>query len=94
MKLVTMALVCLLLATVWLQDVDSMSMHVSASRCCFSFVAKKIPWNKIQCYRNTSSNCSYKATIFKLKGRRESCVLTEDTWVQAYLKKMKPCLPK
>ncbi|KAI5931944.1 C-C motif chemokine 1 [Manis javanica] len=52
MKLVTMALACLLLATMWLQDVDSKSMIVSSSNCCYTFVEKKISQKRIQCYRN------------------------------------------
>ncbi|KAF5916092.1 C-C motif chemokine 1 [Diceros bicornis minor] len=95
MKLITMALVCLLLAGMWLPDVDSKSMHVSSSNCCFIFVKKKISQQKIQCYRDTSSTCSYKdGVIFKMKGGRKSCVLKTDSWVKDYLKSMKRCPSK
>ncbi|XP_046312062.1 C-C motif chemokine 1 [Marmota monax] len=92
MKLTSVALVCLLLAATWPQDVDSKSMHVSSSRCCFSFAQKRISQKTIQCYRETSSTCAYQAAIFKLKGGRESCALKTERWVQGYLGKLKPCL--
>ncbi|XP_004594056.2 C-C motif chemokine 1 [Ochotona princeps] len=94
MKLTPVALACLLLAAVWLQEVDGRSMHVSSSNCCFSFVERKIPLKMIHCYRKTSSTCPYDAFIFKMKGGRESCALNTEGWVQGYLKKIKPCLPK
>uniref|UniRef100_A0A8D2JIT0 C-C motif chemokine n=1 Tax=Sciurus vulgaris TaxID=55149 RepID=A0A8D2JIT0_SCIVU len=91
-KLISVALVCLLLTAIWPQDVASKSMHVSSSRCCFSFAKKRISQKTIQCYRDTSSTCPYKAVIFKLKGGRESCALKTPGWVQGYLEKIKPCL--
>ncbi|XP_005402898.1 PREDICTED: C-C motif chemokine 1 [Chinchilla lanigera] len=91
MKLATVALACLLLAAMWTQDVDGMSLHVSSSHCCYSSVEKKISLRRIQCHRVTSSTCPYKAVIFKLKGGREACVLPTLGWVQGYLKKVKPC---
>ncbi|XP_004635569.1 C-C motif chemokine 1 [Octodon degus] len=91
MKLAAMALACLLLVTVWPQDVDSMSLHVSSSRCCHSFVKKKISLQRIRCYEDISSTCPYKGVIFRLKGGNETCALHMLGWVQGYLKKMKPC---
>ncbi|XP_005077021.2 uncharacterized protein LOC101838592 [Mesocricetus auratus] len=43
MKVITTALMCLLLAAMWPQDVDSKSMHVLSSRCCFRFLKKMPP---------------------------------------------------
>ncbi|XP_006833679.1 PREDICTED: c-C motif chemokine 1 [Chrysochloris asiatica] len=95
MKLIGTALVCLLLAGMWTLDVDSKSMHVSSSNCCYYFVNRKVALKDIQCYKNTSSTCSYKdGLILKLKKGRESCVLKKTRWVQDNLAKMKPCLPK
>ncbi|XP_017204794.2 C-C motif chemokine 1 [Oryctolagus cuniculus] len=94
MKLVPVALACLLLVAMWPQDVDGKSMHVSSSNCCFSFVEKRIPLKTIHCYRRSSSTCPYDAIIFKLRGGRESCALKTVGWLQGYFKKMKPCLPK
>ncbi|XP_019588033.1 C-C motif chemokine 1 [Rhinolophus sinicus] len=92
MKLITMALVCLLMAGMCLQDVDSMSLHVSSSNCCFTFVKRKIPLKKIRCYQYSSSSCSHsKGLIFKMKGGRQSCALKTDTWVEASLNDIKPC---
>ncbi|XP_010592884.1 C-C motif chemokine 1 [Loxodonta africana] len=94
MKLITVALVCLLLAGMWTQAVDSKSMHVSSSNCCYKFMNKSISLKNIQCYKNTSSTCPYDALILKLKKGRESCVLKTVKWVQDNFSKMKLCLPK
>uniref|UniRef100_A0A8C7BRQ5 C-C motif chemokine 1 n=2 Tax=Neovison vison TaxID=452646 RepID=A0A8C7BRQ5_NEOVI len=94
MKLVTMALACLLLAGLWLPDADGRSMHVSSSNCCFVFAEKRIPQHIIQCYKPTSSSCFHKGLIIKLKGGRETCVSDSATWVKRYLKTAKPCRVK
>ncbi|KAF4012095.1 hypothetical protein Celaphus_00000712 [Cervus elaphus hippelaphus] len=92
MKLIIAALVCLLLAGMWLQDADAKSMHVSSSNCCFITVKRKISLKRIQCYKNISSTCSYKnRLILKLTGGLEACVLQKESWVQAYLKKINLC---
>ncbi|XP_011358349.1 C-C motif chemokine 1 [Pteropus medius] len=92
MKLITVALFCLLAARMWLQDVDGMSMHVSSSTCCFTFVKKMISLNRIQCYRNSSSSCSNpNGLILKMKGGRESCALKTDRWIKSSLQKIKSC---
>ncbi|XP_029784924.1 C-C motif chemokine 1 [Suricata suricatta] len=92
MKLVTVALVCLLLAGMWMHEADSRSMHVSSSNCCFRFVKRKISSQKIQCYKYTSSTCSHSGLILKLKGGRETCVLSQESWVKQSLKPVKMCL--
>ncbi|XP_017389741.1 C-C motif chemokine 1 [Cebus imitator] len=94
MQIITMALVCLLLAGMWPQDVDSKSMHVSLSSCCFSFMKKKTSLGAIQCYRNTSSSCPQDSFIFKLKGGKEACALKTDKWAQKYVEKLSYCPPK
>uniref|UniRef100_A0A8C9CQJ6 C-C motif chemokine 1-like n=1 Tax=Phocoena sinus TaxID=42100 RepID=A0A8C9CQJ6_PHOSS len=70
MKVITAALVCLLLARAWLQDVDAKSMHVSSSNCCFTLVERKMSLQRIQCYKNTSSTCSYKNHLIGRPGIR------------------------
>ncbi|KAL4689210.1 hypothetical protein H8957_004166 [Semnopithecus entellus] len=94
MQIITTALVCLLLAGMWPQDVDSKSMQVPVSRCCFSFVEKEISLRAIQCYRNTSSSCSKEGLIFTLKRGNEACALNQARWVQNHIKKLSHCLPK
>ncbi|XP_004286511.2 C-C motif chemokine 1 [Orcinus orca] len=92
MKVITAALVCLLLAGAWLQDVDAKSMHVPSSKCCFTLVERKMSLQSIQCYKNTSSTCSYKNhLILKLNGGLEACVSQTKSWVRAYLKRINPC---
>uniref|UniRef100_G1LGR6 C-C motif chemokine n=2 Tax=Ailuropoda melanoleuca TaxID=9646 RepID=G1LGR6_AILME len=94
MKVLTMALACLLLAGMWLRDVDGRSMLVSSSNCCFKFADKKISQQHIQCYKHTSSTCSRRSLILKLKGGRETCVMESAPWVKPHLKTVKPCPPK
>ncbi|KAI5240401.1 C-C Motif Chemokine 1 [Manis pentadactyla] len=92
MKLVTTALACLLLATMWPQDVDSKSMIVSSSNCCYTFVEKKISQKRVQCYRNTSSSCPYHAGIIvELKGGQKICALNTARWIKNVLKGIKTC---
>uniref|UniRef100_A0A8D1DC27 C-C motif chemokine n=1 Tax=Sus scrofa TaxID=9823 RepID=A0A8D1DC27_PIG len=92
MKPITVVLVCLLLSGLWLQEVDSKSMHVSSSNCCYTFMEKRISLKRIQCYRNTSSTCPYqKSLILKLIGGLQTCVLQTKPWVRAYFKRIKPC---
>ncbi|XP_051013851.1 C-C motif chemokine 1 [Acomys russatus] len=91
MKHITVVLMCLLLTAMWLQDVDSKSMHVSSSSCCFNGMKKKPPLKSIQCYKEISSTCRDPAVIFKMKKGRESCALETTLWVQDYLKKVGPC---
>ncbi|XP_016018682.2 C-C motif chemokine 1 [Rousettus aegyptiacus] len=92
MKLITMALFCLLVARMWLQDVDGRSFHVPSSNCCFNFVKKRISLGKIQCYRNSSSSCSNPdVVILKMNEGMESCAWKTTRWVKDSLQKIKPC---
>ncbi|XP_066220490.1 C-C motif chemokine 1 [Saccopteryx leptura] len=63
MKLITVALVCLLVAGMWLQDVSSMSLQVPSSICCFRFMRRKIHKERIKCYKDTSSLCSHQRSL-------------------------------
>ncbi|XP_028614979.1 C-C motif chemokine 1 [Grammomys surdaster] len=91
MKPIAMALMCLLLATMWLQDVDGKSMHGVSSRCCLKTLEKRLSLKSIMCYREMGRSCRSSAVIFRLKKGQESCALTNAAWVQDYLKKVKPC---
>ncbi|XP_024409771.1 C-C motif chemokine 1 [Desmodus rotundus] len=94
MKLIAMALVCLLVAGMWLQDVNSKSLLASSPKCCFTFVKNTVPRSAIQCYRNTSSSCSHSdGVIFKMKRGREICASDQKQWVKDYLTKIKLCSP-
>ncbi|XP_052053506.1 C-C motif chemokine 1 [Apodemus sylvaticus] len=93
MKTISLALMCLLLAAVWLQDVDSKSMHVVSSSCCLSPLKKKLSLKFIKCYREIGgSTCPHpKAVEFRLKKGRKSCALTNVTWVQDLQNKLNLC---
>ncbi|XP_021517496.1 C-C motif chemokine 1 [Meriones unguiculatus] len=91
MKLITMALMCLLLAAVWLQDVESKSLHVSSANCCFNSMKRMPSLKSVKCYKETSSTCGNPAVIFKMKKGRESCALKTSPWLDDYLKKVRHC---
>ncbi|KAF6298210.1 C-C motif chemokine ligand 1 [Rhinolophus ferrumequinum] len=94
MKLITMALVCLLVAGMCLQAVDSRSLHVSTSHCCFAFAKKKIPLKKIHCYKYPSSSCSHSnGVIFNMKSGARICALKKDKWVEDSLEGIDLCGP-
>ncbi|XP_069398767.1 C-C motif chemokine 1 isoform X1 [Ovis canadensis] len=58
-------------------------------------VKRKISPKKIRCYKHISSTCSHENhLILKLTGGLEACVFQKDSWVQAYLKRINPCLGK
>uniref|UniRef100_A0A8C6GM74 C-C motif chemokine ligand 1 n=1 Tax=Mus spicilegus TaxID=10103 RepID=A0A8C6GM74_MUSSI len=57
MKPTAMALMCLLLAAVWIQDVDSKSMLTVSNSCCLDTLKKELPLKFIQCYRKMGSSC-------------------------------------
>ncbi|XP_021069626.1 C-C motif chemokine 1 [Mus pahari] len=92
MKPTAVALMCLLLAALWLQDVDSKSMLAVSNSCCLNTLKKELSLRSIQCYRKMGSTCpDPPAVVFRLKKGRESCASTNDIWVQEYLKKVNPC---
>ncbi|KAF6092791.1 C-C motif chemokine ligand 1 [Phyllostomus discolor] len=92
MKLITVALVCLLVAGMWPQDADSRSLLVQAPRCCFRFVKRNIHPSTVHCYRFSSSSCSHgKAVIFKMKRGKEACASHTERWVNSSLSKLEYC---
>ncbi|XP_054449070.1 C-C motif chemokine 1 [Pteronotus mesoamericanus] len=94
MKPTAMALVCLLVAGMLLQDVTSKSLLVASSNCCFQFVKKQIPLARIDCYKNVSSSCANTdGIIFQMKKGSRSCAPSKEKWVVHYLKKIKTCNP-
>ncbi|XP_021034046.1 C-C motif chemokine 1 isoform X2 [Mus caroli] len=63
MKPTAMTLMCLLLATVWIQDVDSKSMVMPSNSCCLNTLKKELPLKFIQCYRKTGSTCPHPPAV-------------------------------
>ncbi|XP_036925339.1 C-C motif chemokine 1 [Sturnira hondurensis] len=93
MKLIIMALACLLVAGMWLQDVNSKSLLVRHPRCCFKFMKKSILLDNIQCYRNSSSSCSHReVVIFRMNRGKERCASNQKQWVKDYLPKLMSCM--
>uniref|UniRef100_H0WNP4 Chemokine interleukin-8-like domain-containing protein n=1 Tax=Otolemur garnettii TaxID=30611 RepID=H0WNP4_OTOGA len=88
MKLMAMALVCLLLVGMWPCHVVGPEPLDSTISCCYSFVERKIPMKIIRCGRETSSSCLDKAVIFHLKKGNKTCGLKKHAWVREYLEKV------
>uniref|UniRef100_A0A8I3RYH5 C-C motif chemokine n=1 Tax=Canis lupus familiaris TaxID=9615 RepID=A0A8I3RYH5_CANLF len=53
--------------------------------CCFNFSEKRIAPQRIRCYKHTSSTCSRRGLILKMKKGRETCVLQTAQWIKDYL---------
>uniref|UniRef100_A0A8C0SAD0 C-C motif chemokine n=1 Tax=Canis lupus familiaris TaxID=9615 RepID=A0A8C0SAD0_CANLF len=56
--------------------------------CCFNFSEKRIAPQRIRCYKHTSSTCSRRGLILKMKKGRETCVLQTAQWIKDYFKKL------
>uniref|UniRef100_A0A8C3YF08 C-C motif chemokine n=1 Tax=Catagonus wagneri TaxID=51154 RepID=A0A8C3YF08_9CETA len=54
--------------------------------CCFTYLARAIPRERISSYYETSSQCTKPGIIFITKRNREICTNPGDTWVQEYIK--------
>ncbi|NWW12602.1 CCL13 protein, partial [Oreocharis arfaki] len=91
---ISLALLVLLLAAAW-TGTQGESFRSSKGTCCPKKVVsprksleKKIPEDKIQAYRYTSSDCTHKAVLVTLP-RGEVCVDPKERWFQKYLSKQK-----
>ncbi|NXF77776.1 CCL4 protein, partial [Sclerurus mexicanus] len=53
--------------------------------CCFSYISRQLPWNFVEDYYETNSQCSQPAVVFITKRGREVCANPEQEWVQRYM---------
>ncbi|XP_004434958.1 PREDICTED: C-C motif chemokine 14 [Ceratotherium simum simum] len=54
--------------------------------CCFSYITRTIPRNRITHYYETSSQCSKPGVVFITKKGHSICANPSDAWVQDYIK--------
>ncbi|NXS75180.1 CCL4 protein, partial [Pandion haliaetus] len=88
MKVFSLALLTLLLATIWTGS-QGVSFRSPYSACCYQamFIQKKIPASLIKSYQKTPSHCSRKAVRVELQKGKKVCVDPEESWFQQYRQK-------
>ncbi|XP_036424045.1 monocyte chemotactic protein 1B-like [Colossoma macropomum] len=89
MRTLSALLMVLLLCS--LQQVCSGTFGTETFReCCEKLTHLKIPLRRIKSYGETSSNCPFKAVIFRTDKGKQWCVDPEASWVQKHLMELKP----
>ncbi|XP_008269329.2 C-C motif chemokine 7 [Oryctolagus cuniculus] len=81
---VSAALLCLLLlaAACSSQALAQTETKPALTACCFSFVRKRIPLQRLVSYQKTSKACVKEAVIFRTRRDQEVCADPMQKWVQ------------
>ncbi|XP_015736487.1 C-C motif chemokine 4 homolog isoform X2 [Coturnix japonica] len=84
MKSSTAAIAVLTVAVLCFQ-VSSTTPVGSFGRCCYQFLNKALPRNKVMMYEYTGSKCPYHGVIFTTFEGKMCCARPEEQWVQDIL---------
>ncbi|NXP11240.1 CCL4 protein, partial [Thinocorus orbignyianus] len=82
MKTCTAALAVLLVAVLCYQVSSSLISVNLSGLCCFRYMTRKLPLNRVVKAEHTGSNCSQPAVIFTTVRGRQVCVRPDEKWVQ------------
>ncbi|CAK6438256.1 unnamed protein product [Pipistrellus nathusii] len=86
MKLCVTVLSLLVLAAAFCSPALSAPMGSDPpTSCCFSYIQRKVPWNFVEDYYETSSLCSQPAVVFQTKKGKQICANPSESWVQEYI---------
>ncbi|XP_010195736.1 C-C motif chemokine 13-like [Colius striatus] len=89
MKVLSLALLTLLLAAPWTGS-QGISLRSSYAVCCHSFIRRPISAARIRSYQETPSRCSHKAMHLELTNGKKVCVKPEASWFQQYQQQQAP----
>ncbi|NXA09848.1 CCL4 protein, partial [Sapayoa aenigma] len=82
---ISMAALAILIAAFCSQTFAAPLGSDPPTSCCFSYISRQLPWNFVQDYYETNSQCSQPAVVFITKKGREVCANPDQEWVQKYI---------
>ncbi|XP_046533617.1 C-C motif chemokine 14 isoform X1 [Equus quagga] len=85
---ISFLLLLLLTVTLGAKTESSLRGPYHPAECCFTYVTRAIPRNRITRYYETSSQCSKPGVVFITKKDHSICADPRDDWVQDYIKEL------
>ncbi|XP_021271623.1 C-C motif chemokine 4 homolog [Numida meleagris] len=85
MKSSTAAIAVLIVAALCYQVSSTTLALRSRGPCCYKFLNKALPPNKVMMYEYTGSNCPYPGVIFTTFQGKMCCANPKEKWVQDLL---------
>ncbi|NP_001290987.1 uncharacterized protein LOC105018542 precursor [Esox lucius] len=77
-----LSMVFLVLSAITLSE--GLRMASGPKKCCFDFVERPIPKQRVVSYTMTSQQCANQAVLFRTQ-RRQVCARPSDKWVKEYM---------